>query len=97
MKKIVFFVFLVCIFVWAGVREDRAEENARKFCDSAIVGDSFTELQRRAKSAGEDKLRFIREESVTIGFTGIPPFSRHVCEIRSKESVISEKQYFYID
>ena len=96
MKWIVIIV-LFALFAWAGVREENAEDNARRFCDSVILGESFAALLETAKTVGEDKLRIIREHSLMIGFTGIPPFSRHACEVTSKDGVIDGKHYFYID
>ncbi len=96
-NSLVIIIVLFALFAWAGVREENAEDNARRFCDSVIVGESFATLMETAKTVGEDNLRIISEHSIMIGFTGIPPFSRHACEVTSKDGVIDGKQYVYID
>ena len=97
MKWGITIIVLFALFAWAGVREEKAEDSARRFCDSVILGESFATLRERAKTVGEDRLRIISEHSIMIGFTGIPPFSRHACEITSKDGEIDGKHYFYID
>ena len=97
MKWIITIVVLFGLFAWAGVREENAEDSARSFCDSVIIGESFDTLVGKAQSVGEDQLRIINKESLMIGFTGIPPFSRHACEVTSKEGIVDGKHYFYID
>lgn len=97
MKWVVTAIILTGLFAWAGIREDRAENSAREFCDSIAIGESFAIVTDKAKTAGEDKLRIINKDSLMIGFTGIPPFSRHSCEVINNEGLVSDKQYFYID
>lgn len=97
MKWIITATILFGLFAWAGVREDKAESRAREFCDSIAIGDSFSAVTEKAMSVGEDNLRIVNTDSIMVGFTGIPPFSRHTCEIRNDEGLVGEKQYYYID
>ena len=97
MKWLITILVLGGLFAWAGMREDKAEDSARSFCDSIVIGDSYSSIVEIAKTVGEDKLRIISDDSLMVGFTGIPPFSRHACEVTNSEGLISGKQYFYID
>ena len=97
MIKWIVILVLIGLFVWAGIREDNAESSAMEFCDSVTIGGSYPDLMDKAKTVGEDKLRRINDKSLIVGFTGIPPFSRHTCEVTNSEGLIDEKQYFYID
>jgi hypothetical protein len=54
-------------------------------------------LAELAKNAGETQLRVINEQSLVIGFTGIPLFSPHLCEVRLDESGDVTKRYLLID
>ncbi len=97
MKWIITILVLGGLLAWAGIREEKAEDSARSFCDSVTIGESYASLLETAKTVGEDKLRIINDQSLMVGFTGIPPFSRHTCEVTSNDGVIDGKQYFYID
>lgn len=98
MKKwVITAIILFGLFAWAGIREEQAESRAREFCDSIAIGESFATITEKAISVGEDKLRIINKDSIMVGFTGIPPFSRHTCEVINNEGLVSDKQYFYID
>jgi len=77
--------------------EDRASTKANGFCDSISPSQSFAELAELAKNAGETQLRVINEQSLVVGFTGIPLFSRHLCEVRLDESGDVTKRYLLID
>lgn len=82
---------------WAGVSEYQAENDARAFCNSVSVGERFAPLVERARAVGDDQLRIVRETSVIVGFMGIPPFSRHACEVTSTNDVVDGKRYIHID
>ena len=85
------------LFVLAYQADRRAEAEARAFCDSIAPGSPFIEAVEIAKKAGEDRLRFIEKDSISVGFTGVPPFSRHFCEIRRAGENVGEKKYLYLD
>jgi len=97
MRWLVVLLIVVGLIIWGGLLEDGAESRAKQFCDSIIVGSLYVEAERRAKASGEDRLRIISENSLTVGFTGIPPFSRHLCEVSRQGDNVSEKQYYYLD
>ena len=77
--------------------EDRASTKANAFCDSISPSQSFAQLAELAKNAGETQLRVINDQSLVVGFTGIPPFSRHLCEMRLNESGDATKRCLLID
>ena len=88
-------VLVVGLIAWGRILEDRAESDAKNFCDTFVLGSSYLELLERAKSVGEDRLRLIGKESIVVGFTGIPPFSRHLCEVSRTGDDVVGKRYIY--
>ena len=97
MKWTIAFFLVVGVLAWSWWAEQTAETSAREFCDAVTVGTSFAEVAEIAKTAGEDQLRFMREESIFIGFTGIPPFSRHACDVRGEGGKVVTKRYVHLD
>ena len=53
MEWIVALIILVGIIAWGEIVEDRAESNAKDYCDSVIPGSSFLDLTEKAKSVGK--------------------------------------------
>jgi len=90
-------VVILGLIAWGGIVEDRAESRAKAFCDAVPAGSAFRQAAVKAKSVGEDRLRRIRKESIIIGFTGIPPFSRHFCDISRDGDSVGETRYVYLD
>ena len=97
MRWLIVLSIIVGLIVWGGLLEDGAESRASQFCDSIAVGSPYAEGEKRAKESGEDRLRIISQNSFTVGFTGIPPFSRHLCEVTRDGEIVSEKHYIYLD
>jgi hypothetical protein len=97
MRWIIGLVIVFAMIAWAGITEDKAETGAVSFCDSIAEGSSFAEIATRAKSIGSDSLRIIRKDSLTVGFTGMTPLSRHFCEISGANGIVKEKNYYYLD
>jgi len=97
MRWIIALVVVVGILAWGWQVEHRAESKAKDFCNGVAVGSSFADLAEIVKTVGEDRLRFIHEDSISVGFTGIPPFSRHVCVIDRSEDKVAAKRYVYVD
>ncbi|NKB38590.1 MAG: hypothetical protein GKR93_15760 [Gammaproteobacteria bacterium] len=97
MRWIIALLVIVGLIVWGGLLEDAAESNANEFCDSIAIGSLYKDGEAKAMHTGEDKLRIIDESSFSVGFTGIPPFSRHVCEVTREGELVGDKQYYYID
>ena len=97
MRWIIVFIIVACLIAWGGLLEESAESNARDFCAEVIVGSSYLGTLEKARTIGEDQLRIISKDSIVVGFTGIPPFSRHLCEISPKGDEVGEKRYIYLD
>ena len=97
MRWIITLLVVLGILAWGWWVEQAAESAAKDFCNGVAVGSSFADVAKLAKTVGEDRLRLIHEESIMVGFTGIPPFSRHACEIRGKENKVAAKRYIYLD
>jgi hypothetical protein len=77
--------------------ESRAEKSARAFCAAALPGTPMAKVADAARDAGTKMLRRIEPEAVAVGFTGVPPFSRHLCTVRGTAGVVSEAAYSYLD
>lgn len=97
MRWIIILVIIFGLIAWGGLVEDNAESRAIEFCESVALGSLFSEIAELASSAGEDRLRIIWQDLIVVGFTGIPPFSRHLCEINLGEDRVQAKQYVYLD
>ncbi len=97
MRWVFFLLIVFGLIVWGGLLEDGAESKAQDFCDSIITGSLYKEAEKRAQQSGEDKLRIIGVNSFSVGFTGIPPFSRHSCEVTRDGELVSDKHYYHID
>ena len=97
MQWIIAFVVVVGLLIWGWRMEEVAESKARDFCEQVAVGDAFSDVQDTARRAGEDRLRLMTESSVLVGYTGIPPFSRHACEVRGENGKVVSKRYLLVD
>jgi hypothetical protein len=50
-----------------------------------------------AQTVGEDRLRFAFDEYFTVGFTGMPPFSRHMCHVHYQGAQVTATEYVLMD
>lgn len=51
----------------------------------------------RARDTGERMLRRIEPEKVTVGFTGLPPYSRHFCTVEAPTGIVARAIYSTLD
>ena len=77
--------------------EIKAKNDAESFCAPINIGDPIDPVKELALTVGSNMLRTIEENEVTVGFIGIPPFSRHLCIIKSENGKIIGKKYLYLD
>lgn len=99
-------VLLLIVYMAYGMyQEPRAEAKARSFCASVKVGDSAEDLVPRALAEGSLAtftkwtplaVRSPDERQLLVIFVGLPPFSRHVCEIRATSHVL-DAHYTHLD
>ena len=97
MQWIITFVVVIGLLTWGWRIEEAAESRARDFCAQIAVRDVLSKVKEAARRAGEDRLRLVSEDSVLVGFTGIPPFSRHACEVRGEHGIVVSKRYVQMD
>ena len=97
MKWGIVLILVVGGLAWGWRVEQNAQISAKDFCDTVAIGSSFAEVAETARAIGEDRLRLIQEDSIIIGFTGIPPFSRHICDVRGKQGNVVSRAYIYLD
>lgn len=89
-------------FGWGIYREPIAMQEAIAFCATIKVGQSTDGIQERAVASGAMKAfaKWSTEadgsQSMLVIFVGLPPFSRHICEIKANK-VVTSAQYRYTD
>lgn len=85
---------LMAIYVAYGFyAEAKAQREVRDFCQSVQTGEDPSAVLARAEAAGAQK-RWLRwregadgERLLLVMFIGLPPFSRHICEVRARQTV----------
>lgn len=82
---------------WLVFLERTAESGAREFCAGVEAGGPLEAVARRAAGVGEERLRRVDADLVVVGFTGIPPFSRHLCEVTGKDGTVAGARYLHLD
>lgn len=98
----IWFLAVVAQITWGTYREPIAKKEAMDFCATVKVGQSIDGIQERAIASGAVKpfARWSDEKDGTqamlVIYVGMPPFSRHICEIKASKVVVSA-QYTYMD
>jgi hypothetical protein len=88
------FIGYVGYGAWA---ESNAQMRAREFCEAISVGSPFADVVASARTTGEPRLRRITDTEVSVGFTGLPPFSRHFCRVRRNGEAVESVDYLHMD
>jgi len=102
---VIFGILLLVVaaqIAWGTYREPLAKKEALEFCATVKVGQSIEGIQERAIASGAAK-PFAKWSADKDGmqvmlaiYVGMPPFSRHICEIKASKVVLSA-QYTYMD
>lgn len=74
-----------------------ARDEANAFCARAVVGAPLEPLSKEAENTGTKILRQISKDRVSVGFVGIPPFSRYICTISAQDGQITGSSVSHID
>lgn len=77
--------------------EITARDKADEFCSGAVVGATLHSLTQEAQNTGKKILRHISTERISVGFVGIPPFSRYICNINAQDGKITGATVSHID
>ncbi len=77
------------------VAEERAQSQAKAFCERFPVGSSFEEAVKQALSTTYGHRS--TDDRAYAMFIGIPPFSRHFCFIRGADGKVIEANYEHFD
>ena len=102
MKSLLKYLFailllLVCLMAYFAVRERGAEQAAAAFCAEVKTGMAAAEIQRRlAANRAHDHVIDAPNGKLVI-FTGVPPFSRHICRIDMAAGRVTGKHLEYLD
>jgi hypothetical protein len=72
-------VLIIAAYLGYGIRaEVTAEARARELCEGVEIGAIYADVVAQAADIGEPRLRMNHDSDFTFGFTGMPPFSRHL-------------------
>lgn len=88
---------------YASYVERQAQHQAQTFCQALVAGMDSTHLAEQAIDQGADRrqTRWFRHEQgheqLYATFTGMSPFSRHICQIKAKEGRILSIELLYLD
>ena len=89
MRKIVTAALLLAAVIAAmATAEWRARGRAQAFCERFAVGGEMAAVRAAASAEGDRLLRSLQPDRISVGYTGLPPFSRHLCVIESREGRI---------
>ena len=99
LKGIVLLLVIFAIYVAYGTwQEPRARAAAESFCEATQMGESAESVMARARAAEPDRLMTAGEPNkVTVMFTGLPPYSRHFCDVNLLGSKVIDKAYSHLD
>lgn len=98
-------VVLVTVVFVGYVRwvEGKAQAAAESFCASATVGSDASALPERAIAAGAER-RYARwargdggKAQMLAVFTGVPPFSRHLCTVETESGRVVATHLGHLD
>jgi hypothetical protein len=92
---IAFIALLAAAIAAAMIAERNAEAAAQALCRQFPPGSDFRAALAAAASQGERRLA--TADSITVFFVGLPPFSRHNCEIRGADGKVRAARYFHLD
>jgi len=92
---VVLTVVIAGLVAAATIAERNAEASARALCGQFPAGSDFGEALRIAATQGERQLA--TADSITVFHVGVPPFSRHACEIRGAAGKVVASRYSYLD
>jgi len=91
------------LLAYATYAEHQAEQRAQAFCHPLAPGMDSTRLAEQAILQGADQrqTRWFRQEQgdeqLYATFTGMPPFSRHICRISARQGRLTSAELIYLD
>lgn len=94
---LVLMVFFALFSAYGFYAEKVASRKAADFCASVSPGDETAGLREQGVSEGANERQtrwfdYKGTDMISITFVGLPPFSRHICNIQAKDGrVISAK------
>ena len=99
LKGIVLLLVALAIYVAYGTwQEPWARAAAGSFCEATHMGESTKSVMARARAAEPDRLMTTGEPNkVTVMFTGLPPYSRHFCDVNLLGGKVIDKAYSHLD
>lgn len=99
LKGIVLLLVIFAIYVAYGMwAEPRAKAAAESFCKATQMGESAESMMARARAAEPDRLMTAGEPNeVRVMFTGLPPYSRHFCDVNLLGGKVIDKAYSHLD
>jgi hypothetical protein len=80
--------------------ERRAETKAKSFCARFVIGGDFNQAVAAVNAAMDAKKgAFVHEgeQTVFVSYSGVPPYSRHLCSIDGIDDKIIRVSYEHVD
>lgn len=87
----------VALGVWGAGSELEARARAHAFCGWVEAGRPEAEVADAARKLEGEVLHVVRPESLSVGFTGALPLSRHVCSVSRAEGKVTGKTYLHVN
>lgn len=94
---------LVLLLAYGTYAERQAEQRAQAFCRPLALGMDSTGLAEEAIGQGAEQrqTRWFRQEQgddqLYATFTGMSPFSRHICRITARQGRLVSAELTYLD
>ena len=88
---------VVAMVLYGIFADSRAADAAMAFCDRIEIGSPLARAEAQAEGVGEARLHLEYAEFFTVGFTGMPPFSRHLCQVSHNGQVVTAVEYRHAD
>lgn len=87
----------VALGLWGVGSEREARARAHAFCGWVEAGRPEAEVTDAARKLEGEVLHVERPESVSVGFPGASPLSRHVCSVSRADGKVTGKAYFHVN
>ena len=98
LKGIVLLLVIFAIYVAYGMWAEPRAKAAATFCEATQMGESAESVMARARAAEPGRLMTTGEPNkVTVMFTGLPPYSRHFCDVNLLGGKVIDKAYSHLD
>lgn len=103
-KAVLALVLLLGLFMaYSAYSERGASGKAEAFCGAIPAGADIEGLHEQALAQGADERQTrwttldAGEALLSVTFEGAPPFSRHICQVTSRQGRVARTELVYLD